>query len=804
MEDEIVPVASEDGIGEHTRLVAEITLYEKEAEKWEERSRKICRRYKDERSNTRDNHGSKFNILWSNVQTLKPALYGHTPKPNVVRRVKINDDLGRVSSQVLERAVTYFVERDEFNNAMQQSVLDRLLPGRSTVWVRYVPHMRDMAVQGNQEVKQDGVSITDDSDGDDVVQEVYNEDVIADYVHWQDFGHNIARTWEEVDIVWRRVFLTREDGTERFGDKFKSISLDYSPKTLSNEKISEYLKKATIYEIWDKNKKRVYWLHKEHSDILDEKDDPLRLPDFFPCPRPLLATTANDSIIPVPDYAEYQDQAVELDELTTRISSITRAIKVAGVYDASAPGVERLLAEGIENKLIPIEQWAVFGEKGGLKGVMDLLPVQEIAQTLLTLYEARDKVKADLYEVTGIADIMRGAGDPNETATAQNIKSQYGTMRLTAMQDEVQRFARDIVRMFAHVIAEHFSLDTIKKVSGTQLLMQAEKQQIQMQQQQQAMMAQQPPQPPQPGQPPAPPPPKPQELPEELQELLADPSWEEVMQLFRDEAALCYRIDIETDSTIKADQQADQQARVEFLQAVGQFMQQAMQIQNPELLPVLAQMLMFGVHGFKVGRDLEAAFEIAIKKLEKTAENPPPPQPDPMVQIKQQEVQSNMQVQQQKMQQDQVKAQAELENEKIKAQAEIQLEQAKLEGDKQLQIMKIESEERLAYAKMQHEAAQNEEDRKTTALQESARMGLERAKFKIQDANDFEKASNEEGNSEGKPISTAKALEKIADNINQHMQNHGAMLHETLKAVAAPKQVVRDNAGRVVGVTTAH
>lgn len=642
-----VQTPEEDSKGEVAKWVAEIALYDKESQNWVDRSKKIVKRYKDERG-ARDTK-TKFNILWSNVQTLHPALYASVPKPNIDRRFQDDDDLGRVAAQVLERSVTYFVHNELFDSVMRQAVLDRLLPGRGTAWVRYVPNFKDSEVQGNATVQQQGAEVTDDvtgsyADGQNN-QTLDTEETIVDYIHWQDFGHTWARTWEEVRAVWKKAYMTRAELEKRFGEKGKTVPLDYSPEKLNETKVDDGLKKASIYEIWDKVNKKAIWIHKDAPQPLDELDDPLRLKDFFPCPKPLYSTLANDSIIPVPDYVQYQDQAIELDELTARIRSITKSIKVAGVYDSSAEGVQRLLVEGVENQLIGVDQWALFAEKGGLQGVINFLPMKEIAEVLLSLYEAREKVKQTIYEITGISDIIRGASDPNETLGAQELKGKFASLRLDAQQKEVARFSRDLVGIMTEIIAEHFSIETIKQVSGVKLLTNQEKQAIQAQ----MKIAQQPPQP---GQPPQAPPP-----PEEILELLDQPSWEDVEQLIRDGVARCFRIDIETDSTIKTDQEAEKQARMELLTAAGGFIQQASMIQNPELQPILMEMLMFGLRGFKIGRDLEQTFKTALDKMRKKAENPQPPPPSPE-QIK---AESDMKLMQAQSQADQQKMQMQLQ-----------------------------------------------------------------------------------------------------------------------------------------------
>lgn len=682
----------------------EIKLYERESQDWASRAKKILRRYKDSRS-PRENNISRYNIFWSNVQTLQPMLYGNDPKPDIERRFRDDDPVGRVAADVLERATSYFVREGIFGNTMRDAVFDRLVPGRGTAWVRYVPHFKDAAVQGNQAVKDDGPEITDDVDDTEVPQEVAFEEVSADYVHWQDFGHSFGRTWEEVQAVWRKAYLTREALIKRFGEIGKSVPLDYSPKDLKDANITDVHKKATIYEIWDKSTKKVIWIHIDYMQKpLDVQDDPLKLKNFFPCPKPIYATLANDNLIPTPDYSQYQDQLLELDNLTSRIAAITKAIKVAGVYDASAEGVQRLLAEGVENQLIPVENWAIFGEKGGLKGVVDLMPMVDIANTLLTLYSARDKVKNDLYEISGLSDIIRGATDPDETAAAQKIKGQYASMRLGDMQREVHIFARDLVAIMAELIANHFSVDTLKKISGVKLMTMQEKQQVQMQMQQQAQMAQMQaqhaPQGPQQG---AAPPPQP---PYEVQEMFGEPSWDEVEQLLKDDTALYFRLDIETDSTIKADQEADKTSRIEFLGAVGGFLKQAMEVQDPTIAPLMAQLLMFGVRGFHVGKELEGCIHQTIDKLEKQAQQSQGQQkPDPAMEKIKADTQAKQQQAQMDSQIEQTKMQNEMKLEQMKMQMQQQQDAMLNKVEAERETMRQQNEMALETAKMQHEQA---------------------------------------------------------------------------------------------------
>lgn len=615
--------------------------YEKEYSTWYSRGDKIQKRYADERP--LNAKGKGFNILWSNVQTLAPALYDRAPNPNIERRNLQKDDLGRIASTILERCANYFIKIDTFSTVMNEAVLDRLLQGRGTAWVRYVP-----TIEG---------------------ENVAYEDAVVDYVNRKDFGHNVARTWEEVTIVWRKSYLSRRELVSKFGEVGTQLPLDSKKKGAKDE--TESGKKATIYELWDKTAKQVVWLHKDHPSLLLEKPDFLNLKGFFPCPKPIYSTLTNDTLVPIPDYTQYQDQALELDEMTNRIGLLVSALKVAGVYDASAQGVQKLLSENAENKLIPVDQWALFAEKGGIKGVVDFFPIEQIAAVLQGLFLARDRIKQDIYEITGISDIIRGASNPNETLGAQELKGKYAGLRLGAMQRDVARFSKDLVEMVVEIIAEHFDLETIKQISGYKLLTMQEKQQIQMVMQQYPTIVQQAQAT---GQQPPPPP-----IDEETMELMEEPSWEDVDALIRSDIPRCFVIDIETDSTIKVDQDAEKESRVQFLTAVSGFMKEASQVQDPALKPLFAEMLMFGVRGFKAGREMEGAFETAMEQIEKEQKQPPQEQPDPETE---------------KMKIEAERTAAQLEIEKIKAQISIELANIKLqEKQVELQIAQINSQQ---------------------------------------------------------------------------------------------------------------
>lgn len=455
--------------------IGEDRIAGKEEEEFIKVGRKVRDRYRDKRRD-RGLNIHRFNILWSNVQTLIPTLYARTPKPDVQRRFLDQDDVGRLASLLLERAISYSLENGSFDASMQAVVQDRLLPGRGVARVLYVPHYGDPL---EDDFEADSAAQTDVANpgdaGADPLREVVYEEAIVDYVFWEDYREGAARTWREVPWIRYRAYMTRDQLIARFGKKKGTqVNLDFTPRgseVTGNDKGQsppDIFRKAVVHEYWDKAKKNVIWLAPGTPElVLDEQDDPLKLPDFYPSPDPLLATTTNDKRIPVPDYHEYKDQADELDMLTARIDILTQALKVSGIYPgALKESLQQLIGGDTENKLIPINDWMAFADKGGLENIIQYTPIKTIAETLIQLYSARDKTKELLYEITGLSDILRGQTNPLETKGAQDLKANFATRRIQPQQREVARMARDLIRLIGAVIAEHFSDQTISMITG--------------------------------------------------------------------------------------------------------------------------------------------------------------------------------------------------------------------------------------------------------------------------------------------------------------------------------------------------
>jgi F0F1-type ATP synthase membrane subunit b/b' len=736
-----------------------ISSYNGEFKKWEARTVKIIRRYRDDlrNSGTTGYEAARFNILWSNVQTLVPAVFSRLPKADVSRRFSDNDPVGRVASLLIERALDYEIEHyPDFRAAMKNAVEDRFLGGRGVAWVRYDPHIK------KQDMPENGWQITEDVEEEDYgdihnqtagmeeePEEIEYECAPTDYVHWKDFGHTPARTWEEVTAVWRWVYMSREALIERFGEEAgRKIPTNESPEGLTKYgQTGKTNDKAKICELWDKETGKVYWLNESTPELLDEKDDPLDLEGFFPCAKPLYATTTTDNLIPIPDFILYQDQANELDILTDRIDGLIKALRVRGIYDASQPALQRLLTEGDNNTLIPTDKWMSFSEKGGLKGSIDLLPLDTIASTLIQCYQAQSNVKGQIYEITGISDIIRGQSAASETATAQQIKGQYAGLRLGAMQEGVAMFATELLRLKAQIICDKFQPETILAYAAAQ------------------------------------------QMSPEDQQLIP-----QAMELLKSEPLRAFRIEVASDSLVKLDEQQNKQERMEFIGAFSNFLREAVTAgqQVPELTPLIMQVLKFGVAGFKAGRQIEGTIDVAMQQLvQNQAQAKANPQPDPeaaKMQMEQQAAQMELQA---KMQMEQAKGQADMQVEQMKAQMTAQLEQSRQQHEAQLKMQELATKEQFDRWKADLDAAT-----KIMVARISSNPGADIPLLEVQQAA-ADTLTNDLGDS------VRNAMGQMAEAHNNMANMHGESmqkLHETLQALSAPKRIIRGPDGRAVGV----
>jgi hypothetical protein len=547
--------------------LAVIERHETKRASWVKRGERIIKLYADSDETVVNSTKRKYSVLWANVQTLGPAIYSRAPTCVVSRRFQTQDQTVRTAVLALERATNIEIENSRLHDAIMSARLDRFLPGRGTIWIRY-------------EAEDDG-------------QAIKKQKVCSDFVGFEDFGHGEGRTWNELDCVWRRTFMGEAELKSRFGEdviKRCNVTLDFAEKDATDAE-----KQATVYEIWCKSKKMVYWVAKSATMALDVGPPPLDLKDFWPCPKPLFATLTNKHCIPTPDYVYYQDQAEEITRLTKRIDKLTDCLKLVGFYPAGPTSegraeIERALNANVENKLIPVPSWAAFAEKGGV-GQIQYLPIDQVIKVLQACVELRKQLLSDVYQITGLSDIMRGDSNPNETLGAQQLKSQYGSSRMRDTKDDFIRFAKDACQIIAEIVAEHYTPETLGKMTAIPT--------VQMDQAT--------------GQP-------------LIDPATGQPAIAPWVALLRNQFARDVLVSVETDSTVQPDEDAEKQRRTEFMGAFSQAMTPLMSLQTMDptvakaVLPLFGELLKFTAGGFRAGRELEETIEETLTTLDQIAD----------------------------------------------------------------------------------------------------------------------------------------------------------------------------------------
>lgn len=669
---------SDEGKGEKVssrKWKVELDKAEKLSESWRKRVKDIGRRYLNRVSEGLDFNETRrqFNILWSNINTLQPTLYSRTPKPQVERKFKDSDPIGRTACQILERYLETNIGMQDFDYVMKRVRDDYLLAGRGVARIYYKPKFGKVqeqlsVVQGRDGsfYLQDGsplpgrlVSVEQLPGGAFATVEyekLVDEKICYEHVHWSDFYTNPARSWSEVHWVGFRSFLSRKEAEERFGKEVAS-QLDYSDSVLDDNdkdteaKETENFKKVAVYEVWCKDDKKVYWIAKGQEQCLDVQDDPYKLTNFFPVARPLYSTV-HDSLIPTPDFDQYEVEVKILDECTRRRAKLIAALRRRAIYDPNSIDLERLTNELDEAEWLPAKDWPGFMQKGGFEGILQYLPISEIVEGIQQCDAAFEASVQRIYQITGLSDIVRGNTSPSETATAQQIKGQFATLRIADKQSEVQRLAEELFKLDADAALELLQPETIYQMAGIDFLAQN------------------------------------------------DPSvlenWQAALELLKNDKLRTFRVKIATDSTLAIDEQRERQERTEFLQAIGGFIGQTQQMvqADPSFAPLMYELLTFGARSFKVGRNLENYLEQAIEQSKQAAQQPPPePPPDPeLMKLEHQKM-----VDQAKIEIEQTKTINEAKALDQKAMLEAQIEQLKI----QLQAQKVDAEMQIKWAQAQ-------------------------------------------------------------------------------------------------------
>lgn len=623
------------------RWQLEFSAARKELQKWQSTGERVIKRYLDEREGEEKDQ-KRRNYFSANVMTQEAILFGQTPKATVSRRFADADDsIGRVAAEMLERILNTDAESTAHGHdlALENALQDFMLPGLGMVRCLYRTDFEgDDQEEATEAPEQEAAEPAEGEEGAEPAepQKVReSEEVELAYVHWRDVLWSPCKTWHDLRWVAFRAEMSRESLIKRFGEKMgEAIPLGAKPQSegAQQEKPHPWAR-AEVWEIWSKELKKRFMFCEGYGAILEEKEDPLKLKGFWPFPRPLMANLTTSKMVPRADFALSEDLYEEINEVSTRIVTLQKALTVRGAYDQSVPELAQLVNEGQANTLIPVENMPRILEKGGLSALIAWLPLEAIVAALDKLLAYREALKQELYELTGWSDIMRGqSSEEQTTATEQRIKMKFGSVRLTKRQNEFARFVTAGQAVRAEMMCAFFEPETLIERSNIM------------------------------------------ETPDKD---LAQQAAQFLKANFH-----TFRIEVKPEAVNLADSEALKGERMEVVAAIGGLLQQAMPLFQtmPQAMPLVMEVMRWVVAACKGSAEIQGVLDRAIQQAEQAAQqqqaNPQPQQPDPKL------LAINA-----KNQGDVAKIQAQAQSEIVRINAETQALQQRGQQSAQLEVM---------------------------------------------------------------------------------------------------------------------
>jgi hypothetical protein len=509
------------------------------------------------------------------------------------------------AAAVMEKALEIVVNDEASHEAVKAAVRDMLLPGRGICRVRWKPVLKQVPVEDPVM----GGPLTNPATGEPQMRDAKIWETVDDeYVFWEDILLDAVRQHGDVEWIAFRHLFSEKALLSEFGDSEKlqeykkagklSELLKWTEESAAKSpvgggpaprmsgKLDAVVRKAMVWEIWNRSTREVLWIIREGGGCALRVDpDVLGLQGFYPIPKPIYAVVTTDTMIPKAFYDLYAHLAADLDDTSRRISDLTAKIKVRGGYNAANKDIAGLLTAD-DGKLLPVD--GVDLMSGGLANHIWLVPILEWVNALKELYQSRDQQKNAIYEIIGIADIIRGATNPYETATAQRMKGTVGSGRMQGVQTGVANFVRDLMRLKSDIIARNFDAQTLTMMTGEDVT-------------------------------------------------------PEVMEILRNDFMRFCSIDIETDSTVQADEATEKEANAQIMQVIGGVMTAGQGLLAAGLLPppmvinLVLEMVKMLLHPVRHSRgviDLIDGYQEMLQaymQMDPTGAlmRPPPPPPGP-------------------------------------------------------------------------------------------------------------------------------------------------------------------------------
>jgi hypothetical protein len=470
-------------------------------------------------------------LLWSVVQVEHSGIYSSQPVPDVRPANDEKNPVFRKASDVLERGIAHFVDDQSFDENFHRSVDDFLVSGLGTIRIKLDSEIIDKPVE-QQQPPPDIAAQMDEQDWEAFEQAsqrtekaIGDQNITWEYVEWSRFGWEPCNSWRVCDWIYFRHRMTQLAIKERFG---RTVKAGKDPKDSGSTKDWKS-KTFDIYEVWDRKNRKQLFIAKNESEPLEVNDDPLGLAGFYPIPYPMMTNVPSDQLEPSPDYDYIETYDAELNRLQERRMALLEQIKAVGGHDAGMPELGDITDQE-DGQSLAIPNLAQRTQGGGFDAVIFNLPIEDKVNVLAKLTEQIQFVKAQVDEILGIADIVRGVSNAKEGVGTQELKGRWVGIRLSRKRDIVAYTIRQMFRMMAQVLTTHFTDENLVRLTQVEID-------------------------------------------------------EQTLSLLRNDLLMDFAIDIETESTVAKDEFRERETRQEMLGAVGQFASTVLPMVQQGLMP---------------------------------------------------------------------------------------------------------------------------------------------------------------------------------------------------------------------------
>jgi hypothetical protein len=471
-------------------------------------------------------------LFWQVVSIEHTGCFSNQPVPDVRPRNDANQKTYRDVARCIQRGLGFCVDQPSFDENFHRVVDDYLAIGIGVPRVKLesmiTKRTEEQPIMSQQVVGYDqfGAPMMQEvQTGTEKIEieEVGDQSINWEFVPWMNFGWEECNNFKNCDFIYIKHPMTRREIKRRFGKMVAAKSDTSSTKT-------EGQKTYDIYEVWDRVKREVHFIAEGEADILETVDDPLELKDFYPIPTPMMMNLPSDKLIPQSDYDYIEPYDVEINRLQERRMGLLDQIRASGAYDSGLPELKDMF-ENEDGEYTPIANLMQrLSTMGGIENVLTHLPIKDKALVLGQLTDQIKFIRAQVDEVLGISDIVRGVTAASETATAQEIKGRWVGVRLTRKRETVQYCIREMMRIMAQLLGSHITPQNLQRMTQMQIT-------------------------------------------------------DEMLQIMQDDVLMEFTIDIETDSTVAKDEAREMETKQEMLNGVAQYAQSVLPMVKENQMP---------------------------------------------------------------------------------------------------------------------------------------------------------------------------------------------------------------------------